>query len=440
MTIQTFFVGADIVVDESGLKILELQSIFDSNIFRAIELTGKNPLDRLLKSVRKARPELKIDLPEMANTKEKAREASLKKDDNTIPNCGIEAMLDAKYLFYLFCNHHPELAGYIPTTQVVTLSTLEQATLLSTSSLILGKPAASARGIGIQLFQSHEKTIPSLHSEIKRWYLPFMKSPMKISPSGFATYPVVLQQYLHSGDASQPISKPVIRVYAAITISDTGEINVAIDINSAYQHIRITQNDHDYTIENNHHIACAFDETEKTSIVSQLKRFFNVFFQKLLEETTYPSSKNMIAFKEWEAQLKLYLRDASRMDDQQRLNLLSLFTAALLSEQTFTANRLSNLQCRLLVSLISQFGKRDNQLFLNLIPSLTNALNNLVYQNFCPYQDDDSYEFKNIILVYNHMLLSLPESDNKKKLLEGFAPSAAFVKPEEVHRFYSLGL
>lgn len=54
MTAQTYFVGFDLILDDSdkGLKVLEMQSLFECDYPTAIKLTGKDPRV-LIKSVKK---------------------------------------------------------------------------------------------------------------------------------------------------------------------------------------------------------------------------------------------------------------------------------------------------------------------------------------------------------------------------------------------------
>ena len=59
-----FFIGLDVIeTANNSVKVLELQNLFESNIFRATELTWNNPYFRLYNVVTKKYPDLVINEP-----------------------------------------------------------------------------------------------------------------------------------------------------------------------------------------------------------------------------------------------------------------------------------------------------------------------------------------------------------------------------------------
>lgn len=410
MPAEIYLIGIDLIIDENKqIKVLELQNIYESNNARAYQLTLRNPVQHLKESIKKTLPDLKMEEPDSNNTDELARKASHAGSENTIPNRGIEALLRMKWLFYSICNETPQLKKYIPNTIVATLKTLDSVFPISEQNdkLFLFKPAEFACGNGIVLLPQKMKT----QNELKSFVENQSCLEEKTLPELKWHRPFLIQEYLYDESSSGPVSRPVIRVYAALvwdTSKEKPKLSIAIDVLSAYRHIRKQQKPDDFTLANNIHERC-----DITGIKSQITIFLRDFFRYILLE------QRKVSYKYWEISLKRYIENSGVLDSQQRLLLISKIAMAMMMEQRFTENRLSYYQCFLLERFIEIYKDRDAvESNLNRMEKcLTNAMKVIIKQNLLSYVKDENYYLHKVVRNYFGILPeSEIEAENKFKI------------------------
>lgn len=399
---EIFLVGLDVIIDKKRrIKILEVQNVYESNVDRAVELTECNPLKRLIATIKKKYPGIKIDQPAIGDPTDHARKASLIKGFSNIPNRGIEGLCRMKWLFYSICNSHQTLRKYLPKTFIATLASLSDAFDISKlrTEEFLFKPADMAGGNGIMKLPQSLKTNEQLKEYLEN------KSSLKTVDGRFKTHvPFILQNYHHTNG----LSNPVIRIYAAVVVDATGSIStvfVSIDEKAAYQHIRIKQDPNDFTLHNNKHVPCQIAD-----IKDQLQEFLSAFFNTIL------MGQRRITYRQWEILAKHYIRSYQTMTEGQRLLTISQVAMAINNEQRFTENRLTHYQCFILDAFLECYTKGDAQICANtgLAFLVTNAFAVLAQRNLALYTQEAHYPLHNIINKYLDILQAVPHSSAKQ--------------------------
>jgi hypothetical protein len=415
MPLELYLLGLDIIADDNNkIKILELQSLYESNLARALELTGLDPLQRLMDAVKQKHTQLKVTHPKNGDNKQIdafAQQASISGLKNTIPNRGIEPLCRFKSHFYALCNEYPKLKNYIPETFIGTLATLKVAFKLDKlkENPYLFKPADMTGGLGIHQLPSSLNDYNSLEQ--------FLKNKIVTPQNMFKQHSLfMLQKYLFHGEKNKPVSKPVIRLYAAVVVNFTGgkpELTIIIDSNTAYQHKRIEQNAYDFTLINNTHSVCDISALE-----IDIKNFLNELF------TTLAAGQQKITHKMWEKAAKEYIQKHALMQTEQRLLVLSKFALFLLQEQRFTNNKLSHYQCFLLQALLECYKERDAELYANsdFRGFLTNSMIMLIRQNLIPYVEDELYPLHTVCRDYHAINTKLGINKSIANSLEIEAP------------------
>jgi len=388
---KIYLIGLDLLIDDNEkIKILEIQDLHRSNLQRAEELTGLKPQERLITSIKKTYPDLKIKQITAETIDQFARIASIAKSNDTIPNQGLEAIFGMKWIFYGICNENPRLTSFIPETHIETLETVDTTFDLRNlhEHLFLIKPSHMARGEGISLLPQLDSGASLKAHIVKQDFL-------KHHNSDFSPHEAfIIQKYCYSGPQSKPISKPVIRVYAAV-ILEGSNLKISIDSKAAYQHIRIMQSENDFTLENNNHVPCDIEHLK-----GQIQHFLKSFFQEML------GGQSKLNFRYWEILAKKYIRHADQLNKAQRTRLIGHFALALLQEQRFTQNKLSHYQCFLLEAFLERFQKEDaaHNIENKLIHFLLNAFLMVAQQNLQPYIDDIRYPLHSVMDILHRLL------------------------------------
>ena len=418
MPLQTHFVGLDVVFEDNfALKILEIQNMFSSQVSSAKQVTGKDPKERLVRVIAKQNPD--IDIPTPFEILSKAKKASLMGNENNIPNRGVEAILQMKYLFYLFCQQNQdEMGQYIPKTEILTAQTLACSEMLLSNSPVLLKPADGSRGNGIALLDSSAKRT-SPYRYIKQQNANFLQNFSKIPDTVLDSYPLVLQEYLaNSNQSNECCAKPVFRIYAAVTIDDDGKIAIAVDLDSAYVRKRKNADTENYRVENNTRERCNWNPEQKILVKHNVSIFLKTFFSTLLTNSQPGASQNLISYRCWEKLLSDYIEHYSKLNHQKRLNLISIFSLVLHQEQRFTSNRLSQNQFEKLCCFILFFKTKINDYNASVLIFLTHAIGAVMMHNFSPYINEE--QTQNFIRAYYNMINDIAHESTKNECLGYF--------------------
>lgn len=364
---EVYLVGIDFVIKDGDVKILEMQNMFDSNTKRARELTGKSPGNRLIDEIREKYQTCTMVTPQQfpstvdySHHVSKITEQAPAAATTLFFNRGIEALCAGKWLFYEFCNAHPHLKAYIPTSRLLTLNTLSSKFNLKEleKQRLLFKPRGGTKGEGIELlpesFGSEEEFTAYLTALTKKDATTNNRPQERSQLFGDNFYEnqgIILQDYIHTGTVSKPISAPVIRIYAAVVWDyATKKLLISVDNGAAYQHARIDQQKNDdFTLDNNQHTA--FKMKKNDACYLQLREFLTDFF------TTMIAGQSKIHYRHWEVLAKQYIKAHHQQSTKNSMAVITHFAEALYAEQLYYTNRLSHYQCFLLQSFIKCYIK-----------------------------------------------------------------------------------
>ncbi len=408
MRYKIFVIGLDIVFnndqkyDAEGIKVLEMQTIY-SCCEGPNSINAFHNFTSLVKNKYKG---VQFQIPELGKTEkeyaEYARDISRKHQEiledpdldesssinpnEALVNLGLESFSRGKWLFYSFCNQHPELKDFIPETKIASLAGLKSYNLEELKRTPLFKPADASEGLGVRLISS---------SEMKNFEI-FKKTLNDCSITDSLVlknfYPFVLQEYL--GDTIE-----VTRIYALIVVDTSlDQYFIHVDSKNSFRLEKIDKDKNDFrTNSNKTSYRQTISEDEKKQVVGFLKKFFHRLY------TTY----DFVNYRYWEILAKQYISGHKVLTEPQRLLLFSQFSLAVSQLQRFTNTKICDHQCLLLIEFIRYLSKSgDAKRYAECINvAVKNAFSNLCFYNFLPFSDQP-YLLAKVLWLFGSILES----------------------------------